>query len=124
MIKIRNGCFETNSSSSHALVFCTEDTWKNFLSGNLIYNVLYKKNGYPQFCTFKDVKKYIREEIENIPFPENWRDMSKEQLKAYLEKERYHKLCFFEITFYSIDELKGYKYDSKKGQAELDYYFG
>ena len=124
MIKIRTGTFETNSSSSHSLVVCDEDTWYQFATGKLFFNVLSEKNGYPQFCTFKDIKKYIKDEIENVPLPVNWRDMTNEQINHYQEIKRHHKLCFFQETFYGIDELEGYEYNTDKQEASLDYYFG
>jgi len=124
MIKIRKGTFETNSSSSHSLVICNEQTWLDFHAGKLFYNVLHESNGYPEFCTWKQVKDYIKNRIADIEYPENWQEMSKEELKRYEEIKRHHRLGFFPITFYSIDELDGYEYNPDTQEARLNYYFG
>ena len=124
MINIRKGTFETNSSSSHSLVVCNEETWLDFARGKLFYNVLHESNGYPEFCTWLDVKDYIKNRIKSIEYPENWRDMSNEELSRYEELKRRHRLAFFQETFYSIDELEEYDYDSDKQEASLTYYFG
>lgn len=124
MIQIRQNIFETNSSSSHSVVVCDKTTWKNFLEGKLVYNVLNASNGYPTFCTWKDIKKYIVNEIKNIPYPNNWQELNSEELHTYMERKRQHALVFFEETFYSIDELENYHYDGRTKKADLDYYFG
>ena len=38
MIKIRSGIFETNSSMVHAICICTEEDYKRFVHGELIYD--------------------------------------------------------------------------------------
>lgn len=38
MIKVRNGIFETNSSSTHTLTFLTEDQYRGLHSGKLFYD--------------------------------------------------------------------------------------
>jgi len=124
MIKVRKSTFETNSSSSHSLVVCDAKTWIDFANGKLFYNVLHESNGYPEFCTWLDIKDYIKNRIDNVEFPENWQEMSKEELKRYKEVTRHHRLGFFPITFYSIDELDSYEYNAEKKEASLDYYFG
>ena len=50
--------------------------------------------------------------------------MTNEQINHYQEIKRHHKLCFFQETFYGIDELEGYEYNTDKQEASLDYYFG
>ena len=38
MIQIRQGVFETNSSSTHALAICTQEEWDNLKSGEYLVN--------------------------------------------------------------------------------------
>lgn len=38
MIQIRQGVFETNSSSTHALAICTQDEWDKLQSGEYLVN--------------------------------------------------------------------------------------
>ncbi len=124
MLKIRKNVFETNSSSSHSLVVCDNKTWNEFKEGRLFYNTLHENNGLPEFCTWLDIKDYIKYRINNVEYPENWRDMSNEELNRYEDIKRKHRLAFFQETFYSIDELEGYEYNEEKQEADLDYYFG
>lgn len=39
MVNIRLNMFETNSSSTHSLVVCDDDTWTKFLNGDLYINI-------------------------------------------------------------------------------------
>ena len=123
MIKIRQGAFETNSSSSHSLVVCNKETWSDFVAGKLFYNVLHESNDLPVFCNLKDIKLYIKRiynDLESVKFGDFPTD------KAELKELRYriNDLLWFEETFYSIDELEGYEYNEEKQEADLDYYFG
>lgn len=38
MIQIRQGVFETNSSSTHALSICTQEEWEKLQSGEYLVN--------------------------------------------------------------------------------------
>ena len=38
MIQIRQGVFETNSSSTHALAICTQEEWDKLQSGEYLVN--------------------------------------------------------------------------------------
>ena len=123
MIKIRQGAFETNSSSSHSLVVCSKETWSDFVAGKLFYNVLHESNDLPEFCTLKDIKLYIRRIYNSV----NRTKFADLDIDDEARKDVYHginELLFFEETFYSIDELEGYEYNEEKQEADLDYYFG
>ena len=106
MIKVRQDVFETNSSSSHSFVKCNSQTWEDFKNGKLYFNTLSKSNGFPVFCTWKEVKAYIS------------------SLSHKNELEREMGINFFMETFYSFDELDDYTYFESKEEARLDYYFG
>lgn len=55
MINIRNGVFETNSSSTHSLILCMEDDYKNWLQGNVFLNENWGKE-------FKDAGNFLDKE--------------------------------------------------------------
>lgn len=38
MKQIRQGVFETNSSSTHSLTICTEEDYNKFINGQLMYD--------------------------------------------------------------------------------------
>ena len=123
MINIRKGTFETNSSSSHSLVVCNEETWLDFARGKLFYNTLHESNGLPEFCTLKDIKLHIRRIYNSV----NRTKFADLDIDDEARKDVYHgihELLFFQETFYSIDELEEYEYNSDKQEASLSYYFG
>ena len=123
MINIRKGTFETNSSSSHSLVVCNEETWLDFTRGKLFYNTLHESNGLPEFCTLKDIKLHIRRIYNSV----NRTKFADLDIDDEARKDVYHginELLYFEETFYSIDELEEYDYNSDKQEASLSYYFG
>ena len=123
MIKIRQGAFETNSSSSHALVVCNKEIWSDFVAGKLFYNVLHESNGLPEFCTLKDIKLYIKRVYNSV----NRAKFADLDIDDEARKDVYYgidDLLFFEETFYSIDELEDYEYNPDKQEASLGYYFG
>jgi len=123
MINIRKGTFETNSSSSHSLVVCNEETWLDFVRGKLFYNTLHESNDLPEFCTLKDIKLYIRRVYNSV----NRTKFVDLDIDDEARKDVYHginELLYFEETFYSIDELEEYDYNSDKQEASLTYYFG
>ena len=123
MLKIRKNVFETNSSSSHSLVVCDIKTWNEFKEGRLFYNVLPDDNGLPQFCTLKDIKRYVirlYNDINRVKYKEFSEDEDVKR-KVY---SAINDLIFFQESFYGIDELEGYEYNEEKQEADLDYYFG
>ena len=48
MIQIRNGVFETNSSSTHSLCICTEDEFQNWVNGKMFLDYYGGKLIYPK----------------------------------------------------------------------------
>jgi len=54
MIKIRQGIFETNSSSTHSIVIAKDSEWEDFFNHKKLYNLFSKKNypgkTAPRFC--------------------------------------------------------------------------
>lgn len=65
MIKrnIRGCVFETNSSSTHSLVICTEDEYKKWKSGELFYHHSWKDKG---FVTNDEIKALIENSGETF----------------------------------------------------------
>ena len=61
MIKVRYGCFETNSSSVHSLIIANEKEYKQLLNGELFidYNNLISKNE-----AIKSLLHYIADESQ------------------------------------------------------------
>lgn len=59
MIKIRRNVFETNSSSTHSLVICTEDEYDKFYRGLLYY--VDRSSLSKKFYTWEELIKLINE---------------------------------------------------------------
>ena len=55
MIQIRRNTFETNSSSTHSLVLCTKEQYKNFKNGNVFYVDSGRLEEHEKWCTFEQV---------------------------------------------------------------------
>lgn len=85
MLQIRNGLFETNSSSVHTMVLCSADDYDKWIKGELLLNLYYDdpymwkhwdpdteryvdttKGMPPQFVTEEEAAYYD----ENYPYPE------------------------------------------------------
>ena len=55
MITMRQGTFETNSSSTHSMVICTKDEWDKWAAGEL-----YASRDYGGFKTKDEVMEIFR----------------------------------------------------------------
>lgn len=83
MIQMRTGVFETNSSSTHSLVMCNEETWKALKAGDLFIDWDEEK-----FLTRKEAIEIIAGEINKdytwhrfYPTREELETMDTEQLE-------------------------------------------
>lgn len=72
MFSIRKNVFETNSSSTHSICICTEEEYKKFRSGDMVYD---SYNGELQFVSDKE------KELEE----DKYRYMSYEDMGYYKE---------------------------------------
>ena len=80
---IRNGTFETNSSSTHALIFCTEKKKKKLQNGEL-----WLSNTYDNGMVTEDrAKEIIQEVLKNDADDEG---LTVEELKKKITDEGYY----------------------------------
>ena len=80
---IRNGTFETNSSSTHALIFCTEDEYQKLQNGEL-----WLSNTYDDGMVTEDrAKEIIQEVLKNDADDEG---LTVEELKKKITDEGYY----------------------------------
>lgn len=76
MIKIRNGVFETNSSSVHSLCIAPEDEFIKWKNGELIYNCYRQEFFNPDEINMKDYDGWERDEFYTYDdFFHNWERM-------------------------------------------------
>lgn len=80
---IRNGTFETNSSATHALIFCTEDEYQKLQNGEL-----WLSNTYDNGMVTEDrAKEIIQEVLKNDADDEG---LTVEELKKKIADEGYY----------------------------------
>lgn len=97
--QIRRGVFETNSSSTHSLTMCDEETFKKWKSGDLMFD------------------KYAEEFIDSVP---ELSDEQKNAAKEYYEysMEKYWKQ-WGDLTDSEKEEWYG-KYATEEGIVSKD----
>lgn len=97
MINIRQGVYETNSSSVHTLVMCTEDQYKQMEQGNILLD--YHGNQY----TIEEAVASIQEKMKK--WPDCYTDNDHEFIKNIKDKSDYSVIKWLESTeeFYTLD---------------------
>ena len=90
MRQIRNGCFETNSSSVHSITICLKEDYDKWINGETYLNESY----YVSTSPYKDKKFVTRDEALHIILESNWvpddfpsnEDWNKEELQPYIDE--------------------------------------
>lgn len=77
---IRKGTFETNSSSSHSLVFCTEEEYKKLKEEKLFF----KDRWDDEFITEEEYNKLLEEALKNAVEENN---VSIDEAKQQIEED-------------------------------------
>lgn len=114
MRKIRQSVFETNSSSTHSFVVCTDKEYKDFKNNKVylikemsIYGCEEKANDLAdelenksQFATAEEIKEvfYLSPEL-------------KKQYDEAVEKDNLDSMLAKKYSIYSYDSYEGYIYD-------------
>lgn len=84
-IKIRRGVFETNSSSVHTLVMCTDDDYNKWKDGEILYDTLKVK-----LVTLEDAKKEEDNE-DTEEFKSRFLDYKRFNSWQYMEYETFEQ---------------------------------
>ena len=84
MINVRNGLFETNSSSTHSLIICTKDEFEGWKEGKLLYD-MYEDKFIDNYLLSEDkklskLKEYYDDSIKK-DFYKDFNDLSKEEIR-------------------------------------------
>jgi len=85
MYQIRNGVFETNSSSTHSLCICTEDEFADFKCNKAVWNT----NDNKITPTNKITRNYLKRAEEyykkqQTPFMKDWDSLSAESQLEFI----------------------------------------
>lgn len=101
MKTIRQGCFETNSSSTHSITLCMESEFEKWKNGELYWN-RWDEKLVPKEEVEKEFAK-VREEFisENPGFDENDEEWQ-EELEKYINEDG--------KTYYSYEDFNDYEY--------------
>lgn len=119
MISIRNGTFETNSSSTHSMVICLESDYKKWEDGEAFYYKPWRSDdGEPRFITKREAIDVLVKHGRDRSIMEN---LSDEELFEY----------FTEEDIYTYENWgEGYEHDSDSfttpsgERVVVDCYYG
>ena len=100
MKAIRQGCFETNSSSTHSITMCMESDYEKWKNGEMYWH-----RWNDELVSKEEVEKEmakLREEFiaDNPDFDENNEEW-KEELEQYINEDK---------TYYTYEEFNDYDY--------------
>lgn len=111
MKQIRHGVFETNSSSTHSLTFCTEEEFEKWKAGKLLFDT-YNEELVEVDVSITDAEKNDAKayyERCKKTFWKVWEQLSEEEVEAWYRKymEDFHK-----VDKYQYKTHHQYIYDS------------
>lgn len=92
MIQVRNGVFETNSSSTHSLTMCMESDYIEWSNGKVYLNDGWGVSTSP----YKDKKFVTKEEVIDILMHKTYKpsvdlyDMNEEDFEEYVREDGYY----------------------------------
>lgn len=85
MIQIRRNTFETNSSSTHSITICSEDTYNDWVNGKCRW-IRWASKG-KEFINEEDIISYLESQYNvNRAELEYMRDTDSEKFDSYLEE--------------------------------------
>ena len=87
MYSIRRNVFETNSSSTHSLIICSDKTYNDWLDGKVVYNSYAEEFVEAKQPTEIDFHKAEVMYMENkSDYMKDWKDLTPEMQLAYLKE--------------------------------------
>ena len=87
MYSIRRNVFETNSSSTHSLIICSDKTYDDWLDGKVVYNSYAEEFVEAKQPTEIDFHKAEVMYTENKSYyMKEWKDLTPEMQLAYLKE--------------------------------------
>ena len=87
MYSIRRNVFETNSSSTHSLIICSDKTYNDWLDGKVVYNSSAEEFVEAKQPTEIDFHKAEVMYMENkSDYMKDWKDLTPEMQLAYLKE--------------------------------------
>ena len=123
MKTIRQGCFETNSSSTHSITLCMESEFEKWKNGELYWN-RWDEKLVPKEEVEKEFAE-IREEFisENPGFDENDEEWQ-EELEKYINEDGKIYYSYEDFNDYDYMEYETYEDSFKTPNGETVVAFG
>ena len=106
MKQIRNGVFETNSSSVHSITMCMKSDYDKWVDGEVYFN---QDGGWSSTSPYKDKQFVTKEEVIDILVNNKYRSEDKEELES-LDQDDFEE-CIREHEFYTCDNHGGDYYE-------------
>lgn len=101
MKTIRQGCFETNSSSTHSITLCMESEFEKWKNGELYWN-RWNEKLVPKEEVEKEFVKVREEFIAKHPSFDANDEEWQEELEEYINEDG--------KTYYSYEDFNDYEY--------------
>lgn len=131
-IQIRQGVFETNSSSTHSITMCESSSFKKWKDGELYINL--DKEDDEQFLLTDVAKKWNKDFILNNPdkitwfTKENYEDYETDELGYVIDYE-YARYCYISYdqwcNMFNCYEIYSNDYETKSGDKITAFgYYG
>ena len=135
-IQIRQGVFETNSSSTHSITMCESSSFNKWKDGELYINL--DKEGDEQFLLTDVAKKWNKDFILNNPDKITWftkengesdyEDCEIDEMGYVIDYE-YARYCYISYnqwrTMYSYYDIYSNDYETKSGDKITAFgYYG
>ena len=87
MYSIRRNVFETNSSSTHSLIICSDKTYNDWMDGKVVYDSYDEEFVEAKQPTEIDFHKAEVMYMENkSDYMKDWKDLTPEMQLAYLKE--------------------------------------
>ena len=87
MYSIRRNVFETNSSSTHSLIICSDKTYNDWMDGKVVYDSYDEEFVEAKQPTEHDFHKAEVMYMENkSDYMKDWKDLTPEMQLAYLKE--------------------------------------
>lgn len=111
MIKIRNGVFETNSSSTHSIIICSKEEYEA-----LEANKLFIKKWDDELISYDEAVKELRRYV-----PENVDNLSEDEIISLLDE---YDIAETLDRFYDDEYLEGFSTEYKTLHGDEIVAFG
>lgn len=120
MIQIRNGVFETNSSSVHSITMCSKSDYEKWKNGKMYY-----RDYAEELCDKQEIISRFknRDEYKHIDWSVDWRSNS--EIRNILHNNKFYTFDEFYDKFSNLYETFTETHTTDSGEAIYAFgYYG